>query len=137
MVVASIQYRVIADKERQAIATQKTVDGPSMKDPRGGRAASFNIIPNNTGAATINNTSNMIKTTVLYTGEDLKNDGQMKSMSVVGIKRLLDDFEVTAAKLMLLVYKLLLLVFRVNDAITNLQLLKRLRPLEDFLLSKK
>ncbi|KAJ0051393.1 hypothetical protein Pint_02913 [Pistacia integerrima] len=26
-------------------ATQKTVDGPSMKDWRGGRAASFNIIP--------------------------------------------------------------------------------------------
>ncbi|CAL5331643.1 unnamed protein product [Camellia sinensis] len=32
-------------------ATQKTVDGPSMKDWRGGRAASFNIIPNSTGAA--------------------------------------------------------------------------------------
>ena len=32
-------------------ATQKTVDGPSMKDWRGGRAASGNIIPSNTGAA--------------------------------------------------------------------------------------
>ncbi|CAM8947630.1 unnamed protein product [Rhodiola kirilowii] len=32
-------------------ATQKTVDGPSMKDWRGGRAASFNIIPSSTGAA--------------------------------------------------------------------------------------
>ncbi|PHU09897.1 Glyceraldehyde-3-phosphate dehydrogenase, cytosolic [Capsicum chinense] len=32
-------------------ATQKTVDGPSAKDWRGGRAASFNIIPNNTRAA--------------------------------------------------------------------------------------
>ncbi|KAH1080674.1 hypothetical protein J1N35_020435 [Gossypium stocksii] len=29
----------------------KTVDGPSMKDWRGGRAASFNIIPSSTGAA--------------------------------------------------------------------------------------
>ena len=34
-------------------ATQKTVDGPSSKDWRGGRAASFNIIPSNTGAAKV------------------------------------------------------------------------------------
>ncbi|MDA8596482.1 type I glyceraldehyde-3-phosphate dehydrogenase [Flavobacteriaceae bacterium] len=32
-------------------ATQKTVDGPSMKDWRGGRAAIHNIIPSSTGAA--------------------------------------------------------------------------------------
>ena len=32
-------------------ATQKTVDGPSAKDWRGGRAASGNIIPSTTGAA--------------------------------------------------------------------------------------
>ena len=32
-------------------ATQKTVDGPSMKDWRGGRAAGDNIIPSSTGAA--------------------------------------------------------------------------------------
>lgn len=32
-------------------ATQKTVDGPSMKDWRRGRAASFNIIPSSDGAA--------------------------------------------------------------------------------------
>ena len=32
-------------------ATQKTVDGPSMKDWRGGRAASGNTIPSSTGAA--------------------------------------------------------------------------------------
>jgi glyceraldehyde 3-phosphate dehydrogenase len=32
-------------------ATQKTVDGPSAKDWRGGRAASVNIIPSSTGAA--------------------------------------------------------------------------------------
>jgi glyceraldehyde 3-phosphate dehydrogenase len=32
-------------------ATQKTVDGPSAKDWRGGRAAAFNIIPSSTGAA--------------------------------------------------------------------------------------
>ena len=31
-------------------ATQKTVDGPSLKDWRGGRAASGNIIPSTTGA---------------------------------------------------------------------------------------
>jgi len=32
-------------------ATQKTVDGPSAKDWRGGRAAATNIIPSSTGAA--------------------------------------------------------------------------------------
>ena len=32
-------------------ATQKTVDGPSMKDWRGGRSAIHNIIPSSTGAA--------------------------------------------------------------------------------------
>ena len=32
-------------------ATQKTVDGPAMKDWRGGRAAAGNIIPSSTGAA--------------------------------------------------------------------------------------
>jgi glyceraldehyde 3-phosphate dehydrogenase len=34
-----------------ATATQKTVDGVSTKDWRGGRAASYNIIPSSTGAA--------------------------------------------------------------------------------------
>ena len=36
---------------RSTTATQKTVDGPSKKDWRGGRAASGNIIPSSTGAA--------------------------------------------------------------------------------------
>ena len=35
-----------------ATATQKLVDGPSMKDWRGGRSALVNIIPSSTGAAT-------------------------------------------------------------------------------------
>ncbi|XP_044485772.1 glyceraldehyde-3-phosphate dehydrogenase GAPC2, cytosolic-like [Mangifera indica] len=33
-----------------SIGTKKTVDGPSTEDGRGGRAASFNIIPSSTGA---------------------------------------------------------------------------------------
>jgi glyceraldehyde 3-phosphate dehydrogenase len=32
-------------------ATQKTVDGPSHKDWRGGRSVNNNIIPSSTGAA--------------------------------------------------------------------------------------
>ena len=32
-------------------ATQKTVDGPSPKDMKGGRTAALNIIPSTTGAA--------------------------------------------------------------------------------------
>src|SRR5512144_520958 len=32
-------------------ATQKTVDGPSKKDWKGGRSAALNIIPSTTGAA--------------------------------------------------------------------------------------
>ncbi|KAH7528270.1 hypothetical protein FEM48_Zijuj05G0054700 [Ziziphus jujuba var. spinosa] len=43
--------KVINDKFGIIEATQKTVDGPSSKDWRGGRAASFNIIPSSTGAA--------------------------------------------------------------------------------------
>ncbi|GJR77330.1 hypothetical protein Tco_0089695 [Tanacetum coccineum] len=53
---------------------------------------------------------------------------------IVGIKSLL---EVTAAKLMLLVYKLLLLVLKVNAASTNVTTAQRLRLLKEFLLSEK
>ncbi|GJS64131.1 hypothetical protein Tco_0678695 [Tanacetum coccineum] len=53
---------------------------------------------------------------------------------IVGIKSLL---EVTAAKLMLLVYKLLLLVLKVNAASTKVTTAQRLRLLKEFLLSEK
>ena len=43
-----ISFFILSDS-----ATQKTVDGPSSKDWRGGRAASFNIIPSSTGAAKV------------------------------------------------------------------------------------
>ncbi|GJT04003.1 hypothetical protein Tco_0838465 [Tanacetum coccineum] len=54
----------------------------------------------------------------------------------VGIKRLHDDLEVTAAKLMLLVYKLLLLVLEVNAASTKVTTAQRSRLLKEFLLSR-
>ncbi|GKE30044.1 hypothetical protein Tco_1445428 [Tanacetum coccineum] len=50
---------------------------------------------------------------------------------IVGIKSIL---EVTAAKLMLLVYKLLLLVLKVNAASTKVTTAQRLRLLKEFLL---
>ncbi|GJW10006.1 hypothetical protein Tco_1575833 [Tanacetum coccineum] len=56
---------------------------------------------------------------------------------IVGIKRLLDDLRVTATKLMLLVYKLLLLVLKVNAASTKVTTTQRLRLLKEFLLSEK
>ena len=46
------QCKVLAAMQKNRVnATQKTVDGPSMKDWRGGRAAAGNIIPSSTGAA--------------------------------------------------------------------------------------
>ncbi|GJR01138.1 putative reverse transcriptase domain-containing protein [Tanacetum coccineum] len=53
---------------------------------------------------------------------------------IVGIKRLYDDLEVTAAKLMSLMYKLLLLVLKVNAASTKVTNAQRLRLLKEFLL---
>ncbi|GKF62217.1 hypothetical protein Tco_0182271 [Tanacetum coccineum] len=53
---------------------------------------------------------------------------------IVGIKSF---FEVTAAKLMLLVYKLLLLVLNVNAASTKAIIAQRLRLLKEFLLSEE
>ncbi|GKD60331.1 hypothetical protein Tco_1297840 [Tanacetum coccineum] len=49
---------------------------------------------------------------------------------LAGIKRLLDDLEVTAAKLMLLVYKLLLLVFRLNAASTKVTTVEKIKTAE-------
>ncbi|GJR08530.1 putative ribonuclease H-like domain-containing protein [Tanacetum coccineum] len=49
---------------------------------------------------------------------------------IIGIKRLHDDLEVTAAKLVLLVQKLLLLVLKINTA-------ERLQLLEEFMLTEK
>ncbi|GJY55874.1 hypothetical protein Tco_0454989 [Tanacetum coccineum] len=49
---------------------------------------------------------------------------------IVGIKRLLNDLRVTTVKLMLLVYKSLLLVFRVNAAGTKVTTAKRLQLLK-------
>ena len=48
---ASCTTNCLAPIVHSTTATQKTVDGPSMKDWRGGRAASGNIIPSSTGAA--------------------------------------------------------------------------------------
>ncbi|GJY98376.1 ribonuclease H-like domain-containing protein [Tanacetum coccineum] len=56
---------------------------------------------------------------------------------LVGIKRLLDDLRVTAAKLMLLVQKLLLLVFKVNAAGMKVTSTERLHLLEEFMLIEK
>jgi glyceraldehyde-3-phosphate dehydrogenase/erythrose-4-phosphate dehydrogenase len=39
------------DNVHSATASQKTVDGKSQKDWRGGRATAYNIIPSTTGAA--------------------------------------------------------------------------------------
>ncbi|GKE33521.1 hypothetical protein Tco_1452843, partial [Tanacetum coccineum] len=57
--------------------------------------------------------------------------------STVGIKRLLDDLKVTTAQLILLVYKLLLLVLKVNAASTKVTTAQRLRLLKEFLLSEE
>ncbi|XP_057958477.1 glyceraldehyde-3-phosphate dehydrogenase, cytosolic-like, partial [Malania oleifera] len=41
----------LLSKVSALVSTQKTVDGPSNKDWRGGRATASNIIPSSTGAA--------------------------------------------------------------------------------------
>ncbi|GJZ78623.1 glyceraldehyde-3-phosphate dehydrogenase, partial [Tanacetum coccineum] len=63
MVVNEKEYTVINDKfgiieglmttVHAMTATQNTVDGPSMKDWGGGRAAYFNINPSSIGAARV------------------------------------------------------------------------------------
>ncbi|GJX44608.1 hypothetical protein Tco_0261284 [Tanacetum coccineum] len=69
--------------------------------------------------------------------EDKFKDVQDVQGKIVGIKRLLNDLRVTAAKLMLLVYKLLLLVLKVNAASTKVTTAQRLRLLVQKLLSEK
>ncbi|GKE44785.1 hypothetical protein Tco_1472069, partial [Tanacetum coccineum] len=59
------------------------------------------------------------------------------TISTVGIKRLLDDLRVTAAQLMLLVQKLLLLVLKVNVAGMKITTAERLQLLEEFMLTEK
>ncbi|GJW73146.1 hypothetical protein Tco_0132516 [Tanacetum coccineum] len=54
-----------------------------------------------------------------------------------GDARLLDDLRVTAAKLMLLVQKLLLLVLKVNAAGMKVTTAERLQLLEEFMLTEK
>ncbi|GJS24622.1 hypothetical protein Tco_0453254 [Tanacetum coccineum] len=69
--------------------------------------------------------------------DDDKETIELKSIiegRIVEIKILLDDLRVTAAQLMLLVYKLLLLVLKVNAASTKVIIAQRLRLLKEFLL---
>ena len=47
-------------------ATQKTVDGPSAKDWRGGRTAASNIIPSSTGAAKVSYGVPLSRLTLTY-----------------------------------------------------------------------
>ncbi|GJT49468.1 ribonuclease H-like domain-containing protein [Tanacetum coccineum] len=64
----------------------------------------------------ITNLQGTLSNTETYNAPTCETDSSLLLRVDVGIKRVLDDLRVTAAKLMLLVYKLLLLVFRVNAA---------------------
>ncbi|GJX63821.1 hypothetical protein Tco_0296721 [Tanacetum coccineum] len=92
-------------------------------------------------AAAAQNTNNTTIRSILLaeklTGSNFTNWYRNLRIVLVGIKRLLDDLRVTAAKLMLLVYKLLLLVLKVNAASTKVTTAQRLRLLKEFLLSEK
>ncbi|KAK9005463.1 hypothetical protein V6N11_042896 [Hibiscus sabdariffa] len=51
--ILSFIFPLLNVNGHRSCATQKTVDGPSMKDWRGGRGAGQNIIPSSTGAAKV------------------------------------------------------------------------------------
>jgi glyceraldehyde 3-phosphate dehydrogenase len=52
-------------------ATQKTVDGPSKKDWKGGRSAAINIIPSSTGAAMKKASETYLKGILAYTDDEV------------------------------------------------------------------
>ncbi|GKE78685.1 hypothetical protein Tco_1544805 [Tanacetum coccineum] len=70
----------------------------------------------------------------MFNDVKLQVDYECEMGMIIGIKSLL---EVTAVKLMLLVYKLLLLVLQVNAVSIKVTTAQRLRLLKEFLLSEK
>ncbi|PWA82865.1 hypothetical protein CTI12_AA172160 [Artemisia annua] len=72
-------------------AIQKTVDGPSMKDWRGGRAASLNIIPSSTGTAKEEDMLALLKG-----DEDAEDKMIQTDISDKDLKKLLDQSDLIA-----------------------------------------
>ncbi|GJV41092.1 hypothetical protein Tco_1419532 [Tanacetum coccineum] len=125
---------IVPDKEEVAIdAIPLATKPPSIVDykiHKEGKKTYYQIIRANGSSKMYLVFSHMLKS---FDKEDLETHGNWR---IVGIKRLHDDLEVTAAKLMLLVYKLLLLVLEVNAASTKVTTAQRLRLLKEFLLSR-